>query len=373
MYDMTAVYIRCALMILLFLLFFYMASFVLEPVLKIKFKDISDRLVCGCFTCFIIFELISVPLILTSRPFHWLVTCWIAVIILWFVVIDSVLFVRFSCGRVSPGELGTASVIMIIIAACAAVFLAVISVCQRYIAWDPGFYIGTMNTTLYTDTMYLFDGADGTPEKYINLRYALSGFYMFFTIFCSLFSIPARTMAWFVMRPLCVLMSALCVYRLGMAIRTSQPVSRRSVIFKDCRAFSALLVVLWAGVSFFWSGLHTTAYFMIVRGYEAKGWCANVVLPMVLCACIVLLYGQRVDKDEWWKRLGLVCFASVPLSMSSMALVPACVAILVFTLLLRYGQVKMTITRAVVCVLPNLMIMALYLASKLEVIKIGVG
>ena len=356
---MTVVYIKAALVIILFLVLFYLASFILEPVLKLSFNDVSDRLVCGCLIYFFVFEIICVPMIMLKQPFHRLVIMWLVLLFLWFLVLNPLLVFKHGCGRISLQGINIISLIMITAATAAVVFLAAVSVCQRYTAWDPGYYIGTMNTTLFTDTMYLYDGADGTPEEYINLRYALSGFYMQFCIFCSILSIHARTMAWFIMRPLCVIMAGLCVYRLGCACHNEL---WTGFIRKERRVFAAVFVVIWAGISLYWSGTHTTAYFMIVRGYEAKGWCANVVIAAVLCAAIMLF--KRKNEEEWWKRLSLACFASVPISMSSMALVPACVAIMALTLIARYGQLQKTLARATICVLPNVMIMAVYLASK---------
>ena len=356
---MQALAIKSCLTVLLLLFLFYVASILLEQVLGLSIKSLSERLVYGCFAYFLLFEIVTVPMILFKAPFHYLVSLWLVVIGV--ICVTAVLLELFgSCGRLAAQGGGLAGIALTAAAVLVVCGLAVSSAFQRYIAWDPGYYIGAMNTTLYTDTMYIYDGADGTPDTVINLRYALSAFYMQFTVWCRLLSIPARTMAWWVMRPLCVLLAGLSVYRIGAEVG------------REDSATASGLVLLWAGIDFFWTELHTTAYFLFVRGYEAKGYCANVVLPMVLCACIALLRHPLAENGEAWKRLGVVSWASIAISMSSMAIVPACIAVLTLVLLVQTGRVQ-ALRNAFLCVLPNLCIVAIYLLFKLELINIATG
>ncbi len=351
---MADILIRCAFALGILTVLFYFFSVPLEGIFHFKLQYLSERIIYGFFAYFFVFELAALPLIFLKQPFSLLTRVWTAAMLI--VVIISLLFIFVKkCGRIILDPQGKPffSVICILLAAGFVAALMILSVCEKYIGWDPSYYLGTMNTTLLTDTMYQYDGSDGTLEKTINLRYALSAFYMQFTVLCKLLSIPVRPMAWFVMRPLCVMLSGIGVYNIGRTVSGGRTY------------LSAQLVLIWSVISLFWSGLHTTAYFMLVRGYEAKGYCANVVIPMVLCSCIALLGLRARDEKEQWKRLALVCWASVPVSMSSMAIVPSAVLILMLVLMLVDDKRLSNIIRAFVCVLPNLLIIGVYLLSKI--------
>lgn len=102
--------------------------------------------------------------------------------------------------------------------------------------------------------------------------------------------------------------------------------------------------------------------FLLVRGYEAKGFCANVIIPAIFY--IALCFWKDVRTREKWVMLFLVCFASVPVSMSAIMIVPVMVAILMATELVVKRDFSM-IWKGIVCVIPNgIYLIAYYLFTQ---------
>ncbi len=358
--------LKCLLVGILLMLLFYFCSILAEKLLGIEMTLFSERLLFGFFLYFLLFEIVSVPLILLQQPFHVLCAVWTMLIV---VIAAAALFFLFRKGAGRIGffseDISAWDVVLGLGAFGLVSMVTVLSVFHKYIGWDPSYYLGTMNTTLATDTMYLFDGADGTPEDVINLRYALSAFYMQFTYWCNMFQIPVRIAAWWLVRPLCSILSALIVYLIGMELTEKS----------SGKAFG--FVILWVCVLLFWSDIHTTAYFMIIRGYEAKGYCSNVVIPMFLYGILCLFRkwqkGDRKKELMAWRKLALIAFSSVAISMSAMALVPMGLAVMGTTMLLvepkRWAD---TMKKVLFCALPNLLVVMIYLLHAKDVLVVPV-
>ena len=232
--------------------------------------------------------------------------------------------------------------IVMTLTVCIAIVFAVL---QIYNGWDTGMYIGGMNQSLSTDTFYFYNGNTGIKQANLNLRYALSMFYVHFTVLCRVFHIEARIMMFYCARALCVILSSMIVYLFGKKIFSYQ------------REKAAWMILVWLILNWFATALHTPAYFLFVRGYEAKGYCANVVLPMLLYGIYCIL---QKDAKENWKKLALVAFASVPISMSSLAIVPTAIGIMGLVLMIKGKSFFTIISKCFVCVLPNLCYLLIY-------------
>ena len=356
--------LKCISLTAAFLLAFWLNSYVLEAVLRTSFSRIPERIFFGFFGYFFVFELLAVPMILMKKPFHLLVSVWpvaAAVIAAAGLIIFLYRLIRYERQprAASSTEIRAATVAVIILVTAAAAFSAI----QMYNGWDTSFYVGTMNNTLATDTMYLYDGDTGAVCKDIDFHYALSGFYMQFTVWAKWLGLAARTTAFWVIRPLCVILASMVVWMLGF-----------SLFRKKRRLGAALVTVLWLLISFFWRNNFSTGEFLFVRGYEAKGYCANVVLPAALyAATAILLALQDKNQEETanaWKKLLIVSWASVPVSMSAMVSLPAGIAILGIIVIVRYGKPLSNIGRCLLCMLFNLLIIGVYILRLKNVLMI---
>lgn len=313
----------------------------------------------GFFAYFSLFQILYVPMVLLKAPFHLLAYGWVLGVVI-LALLCGVYLVSvggkhpFAMPQTNPSrkvfisdkrEERVIGILVIIGAAAFIIFL----VLQQYLGWDTAFYMGNMNEAVYTDTMYHYNGNDGTLVKHMDLRYALSGFCMHFTIPCFLLGIPPVIMCYYGVRALGAILCMLIVYDFGL------------LIFNREKSPAYICVAVFLAVNLLLFSHSATSLFFIRRMYEPKGYCANVVLPMTVLA-LALIYG-RLGK-HLWVLLFVIAFGSVGASMSSMMLVPAAIGIGSVVIAVSERRFRPVIY-GVICAIPNLCYALLYIASTL--------
>lgn len=330
----------------------------------IKFQtNILEKVFLGFLGYFSLFQFIALPCIALKQSLTMLTTLWLIVL----GVLTICVLVLLYKERIAKKEIVSRQKKIALpkktewLYICAGliflVFVCYFTAIQNYWGWDTAFYIGTVSTTLDTDTMYLYNGETGAMEYVVSFRYALSTFYMNSAVFCKITGISAVMFQKYVMGILCVVMQGLILYLTGKRI------------FEN-KLEKAVLFAVTAGVlNFFFVSEFSTAQFLLFRSYEAKGYCANVVIPAVFLALLTL--HQNVNKKENWKVLFLVMMASVPVSMSAILIVP----MMVFAALAAEFIVtknRKVITCGIVCMIPNGIYLIIYLLSTLQILEIRV-
>lgn len=312
---------------------------------RLELKSYETGIV-GFFVYFGLFQVVALPLILIQRPFHELV--W-----LWLVALGIVnLFVLFT----ARGLLGT--LVRNILAGLwrikgllfAVVFLLVLFVCwfqgtQQYMGWDTTYYIGTIDTTVYTDSMYQYNGASGVAEQVLDLRYALSAFYMHSAVLCKLTAVSGVMVQKYVLGTVCILLHGLILFAMG----------RR--LFPDSERKALVLIGLVFVMHLGFQTMYSVSDFLVIRGYEAKGFCANVIIPAVFYAALRIW--EQSQNREAWAIMFFVCLSSVPVSMSSLLIVPAMVVIV--SMAEAMARKSWTILgRGICCAVPNSIYLLVY-------------
>lgn len=300
----------------------------------------------GFFGYFGLFQLFALPMICLQLPFHILVIVWGIVCVL--ILLKGIVFHgKELLGRMAKigGELAVKQWYLVIAAMLLLLFFIIYQCIYYYSGFDTAFYIGTVNTTLYTDSMYLFDGETGLAEKYLDMRYAFSGFYMNTAFWCRIFGLAPVIAQKYGMGSICVLMAFVLTFLIG-----------KELFGDDTRKAYYYVIILGILNLFFISGYSTTD-FLLLRGYEAKGFCANVVIPAVFYAVLVLW--KDVGQKKRWQMLFLVAFASIPVSMSSLLIVPAAIGIAVLAECLAQKEIGI-LWRGIVCILPNAFYLVMY-------------
>lgn len=321
-----------------------------------------ETIISGFFIYFGLFQIAALPMILLQRPFHELVVLWIvlalAVNIFMLAVCRNIMWNLIRNMFSGLWRVKGLLLIFVVLLVC---FICWFQGTQRYIAgwWDTAYYVGTVNTTVHTDTMYVYNGASGVIEKTMNFRYALSSFYMHSAVLCKLTSISGIIIQKYVLGSVCTLMHALILFAMG----------RRLFSQDNKKALFMTGMVLVMHLGFHNELLCAASDFLLLRGYEAKGFCANVVILAVFYALICLW--QDRERKEHWILMFAVCFSSVPVSMSSILIIPAVVVIALLAEWMVNRSWKI-LWRGFLCVLPNIIYLIVYFLYTQGIFKITI-
>ncbi len=317
---------------------------------RFRWDMLLPEMVClGFFIYHGLFQVIAEIMIFSKQKLHVLGIVWLAALI--FLVAVAFFALRQEnrkyVGNTPRTLSGKTRFFVLLMLAAVFCECAVAVLMQRNIGWDFAYYIGNMTTSVNTDTMYLYDGSSGKLLNKLDMRYALSSFYMNTAWISQMTGISALVLQKYVVGVLCVLLTNAIVYTFAMEA------------FQRDRKKAAILVTITVILTVFWDVYDTSAQFLMIRGYEAKAYCANVVLPMVL----YLLYRIWIEDGsaENWAKLFIVAFASVAVSMSSLVLVPALIVVMLLAHLIVARRWNLRLLRnALYCLAPNLCYFLLY-------------
>ena len=352
------VIIECSCVIIFFLYIFTVLGVMTSRIIK-RNSTLSESLLIGFFAYFFMFQCVTLPMILLKQSVTLLCVVWVLVLIT-MVVCSCVFLIKSRLEYVSYVSLrqkkkGNIKCYLVVIAVV--VIFSYLVIIQDYWEWDTAFYIGTINTSVKTDTMYLLNGESGKPEKVLSFRYALSCFYMNSAVFCKITGIEVVYFQKYVIAILCVVLSFIVVYAIG------------KIIFHHNMKSVALFVIMFAVINLIFGTEYTTSQFLLLRAYEAKAFCANVVMPTIFWL-LMLLY-HDLDHLGNWRLLFLVMLSSVPVSMSSILLAPALIGIVILAQIIVDKNWKY-LKRTLICMAPNMVYLIVYLLYTLKIFVIKV-
>ena len=313
-------------------------------------RSAPEALCIGFFLYFSLFQIVALIMIFTKQSLHRLGGVWLTLLAIFLAAAIRTLYKDKNENQIKKEQLATRFLLLVMALAIACECLTAILL-QRNVGWDFAYYLGNISTSVSTDTMYLYDGSSGLLREHMELRYALSGFYMSTAWISQMTAVPALLLQKYVMGALCVLLTNFIVYSFAMEV------------FSGDRKKAALLVTITIILTLFWDVYDTSGQFLMIRSYEAKAYCANVVLPMAVFAMYRIWKNEK--RKQNWEELFLVSFASVAVSMSSLLLIPALLVIMSLShILSRWMESKRMewafAKKAVCCLAPNLCYMAVY-------------
>lgn len=347
-------------------------------------------MLCGAFVYHSSFQALALPLILLRKPLSWLSLSWLAVLACalilgaavtarrkretadsWSVILRKAVFGtppgRDTSGQHSgTGEAGRytgkmgekrafswITALMLILAAAQLYYI----VTNDYLGWDTTYYVGTVGTSVSTNSMYCFDGESGWGRSAIDLRYALSSFYIHSAVWCQLLKIPAIVYAKLVQGGVLGVLANVAVYELGIFLfsgaRYKGFIKRERI--PECAAGMVIAAIL---LNFFYQSAYTTSDFLLNRALEAKSYCANLILPLVFLLGLDLW--RQPERREIRISLFTVMLGSVAVSMSALLTAPALLTAVYLPVFWKKRSWK-NAGYYLLCILPNAAYLAAYL------------
>lgn len=335
--------VKCIGAFAILIILFYILGCILTELINIGKRSFLEKILIGFFTYFSVYQCLVLPMILMQKSFSLMCKIWIVILLCIIVIGIFYLHKRkklYSVFKINPIALSKKELIKCTVSLVFLLIALGLIVIQPYAGWDTGYYVGTMNEAIYSDRMYTHISNDGTMATVLDMQYVFNGaYFMQFALISALISVKPMVVAYFLMRGLGYFLSVSIVYLLGKEW------------FEDNVIDSIMISVIYVIMNFCWNTYLSTDFF-VLRLYEGKGYCQNVVILFAFL-CLVKIYRNEGDSNTWWKLLFLVSLTSVPLSMSSVLTLPAMLGIGVFALWVTDYKNISLIFKGCICVLPN--------------------
>ena len=313
-------FLLCLLLIVIHLMIFGLFGSGFSKVLKLSLKG-SETVLVGFFGYYVIMQLVFLPSLLLRASFSLFVWLWAIILSI------LLLLIVITCNRQmwidvqeTFGDFNAKPKYLMFLLTLIVAMLVIYQGLFNAHGYDASFYIGTVATTLYTNTMFVFHGETGWAEPVINMRYALSGvFYMNTAFWCRILNLPPLMVQKYTFGSIGIILHGLFVYMIGLKLFESDANKRLAYWF------TIVAMVL----NVFFITTYSTSGFLLRRGFEAKSYCANVVFIGLFY--IFLCLWKNSEMNKYWKMLFIVALGSVPVTMSSIVILPAMVLIFTVT------------------------------------------
>ena len=312
--------------------------------------DVASCIPFGYVFLQAIYHVFYLPFYFTRGSYRGLSYLWLSVVII--ASIAMMVYLRRHI-RISKDRLKGIEKAGIVFAAIMILCLSVfISLHVPFYGQDTVVYISTMNESYYKDSIWL----NTRP----GFHHAMCSMFQFFTTSSLLTGIKPYYISLFTVRIVGVCLFSLITYRIG------------SILFKKTEAIfswiALTLSIVCPYLLMFW-GSNYTAEFFYWRINEAKGYGQFVLLPLGFSIFLGMMKdGER--RGTLWKQQFLVGFAAVSISASTLA--PYLFLQLMGTFaLLAYDKLKngvKTIAFALICSLPNLGHLVVYILANQKII-----
>ena len=314
---------------------------------KKRNMSLTGTVFAGLFFYYLMFTLCCMPVMFRWRPLHVLTGIWGAVagiicligILRGYKAMGKCFLNAFSHFRKNVSA-------FIFIAIITAVFIGVVVYSYQF-TLDASYYVGSVTTALQTDTINMYDPFTGDWLDHYEMRYFFSTFTMNDAVLCSLLHIHPLLWCKITISCTAMILTVMVLYMTGNKIFSGD--------MKKISVFILFAVI----ADFFMITIYTTSAFLMTRNYEGKCLLGNVVLPGIFYIYICLL--ENVKDLRLWRLLFLVALGAPVLSSSANMLIPAMIGVTIVPLFILRRDFSV-IPKSLVCMLPGLILTAVYIA-----------
>lgn len=260
----------------------------------------------GLFVYFGCFSIVFLPCMLLRTSFSLMMKLWILIclILCIYVLFSSYRSIIKLVKEVINIKLSVLEVgLLFFVIVCWSIFLYYL-IRSPYMGYDTAFYARVVERAVNDNLLH--PGYYG--DQYIPFRYALSSYYFHAAIIAKIFGLHHLTTLKLVMGGLCG------IYATGVMIYISSALFKS--FYKVCGG-----IIIWIAAMFAFNGTYNQAGFLLYRAYEAKAWCSNIIIPL-LVFCGFLLWRKK-ENDVTRPLIVLIAATADVLSMSSLIVVPA--------------------------------------------------
>ena len=308
----------------------------------------SNSVLFGLVSMSAVFQLFYLPFFFTRGSYHSLMILWS--ILLVGITGAMLIYLRRHEKKHRKAPLTKGQVIAAAAAIAVTLFLCAIAAYHpRSYGYDTNYYISIVNDMIYRDVICITDGALDVHHGLTNL-FAMLGMASWLTGI-SPFYLEMHSMRYFG-----VILTALAACNAGRCLFHEEN-SRISIAGS---AMAILVPIIFS----FWGSMYGGAFFW-QRTNEAKAICQLALFPLAFTVIIQLFQNHDERKKRWWEQ-AVIGLSAVPISVSSIFVYPALILIGMIGLLAhdRFRNFRSSVGYSVLCVLPNLIYLVVYYASK---------
>lgn len=365
--------LACIGFVLEFTAFFAVGS-LLARIMKMK-KDVSLTFILGYLTYFALFELVTVPMTLkwvslTTAAYVWAGFMFAVAIAALICAIKKKSKDKYSENLPDATEISRditqkkgSSIsdiwkrhsIMIIIAGTVVLLQCLIVILYKDTTVDAAYYVGTVSTSVYTDTLGRYNPYNGVILKAFQARYVFSTYPMNNAVWCRLLGIHPIVQAKLVMSCMNVITANLIIYQIGKRL------------FDGNRKKSDLMVVFVCVLQLLCGTIYSSGTFFFTRSYEGKAILANIAIPAVLM-CAVWYLQEKNDRNVW---IVLFITAISALTFSGSAII--------FPIVIAAGMAPTAVINkkisglvfCAVCMIPSILYAAVFFACRMGLLTLA--
>lgn len=326
---------------------FYAVGSLVMHFLKMR-QEVSLAFVVGFAAYFAMFELLAVPMTLLKVPLHVLSAVWMGILL---PAVFLVLILRrkeWGIQIMEAGRVWERHSFWLAAAAAVVLLQCVLVVLYQDSTVDAAYYVGTVSTSVYTDTLGCYDPYTGNLLKYFNARYVFSAFPMNNAVWSQILGLPALIQSKVVMSLLHVLAANLLIYQMGKRL------------FHGGRKQADLMICFVCLLQLFSYTIYTTGTFFFTRTYEGKAILGNFSIPLVLY-CAIWLW-QETESRQVWVVLFMTVLSALTFSGSSI-IFPAVVSAGILPVIL-VKRIYRKLVPYFITLLPVILYAAVYFGAK---------
>lgn len=310
----------------------YFIGYALCEATRLADRRISTVWPFGILTMLATFELVSVPCIFLRTSFTTLAVLYGIALGIGVVISVIVTIVGYNKTNSSydvveittPKTLFKKSNFNIYIIVALVIIVAQIALMFVLVHYDSddAYYLGTATTSLVDNSLYRLEPDTGRVYGSIPLRYALSGFTLFYAFIAKITGMHVAVVA-HVSLAIIFTVAVYAVWYAFVCVVTEDP-KRRGVFL-----LITSLLYTFGNVSTL-----TRETFMIYRIWQGKAILANLILPFILAVCMRIVLKPMRKKAYY--ILFIACLAAVSVTEMGAALAP--VAIMVSMIICAFRQ-----------------------------------
>lgn len=261
----------------------------------------------GVFFYFGCFSLICIPCVLGRTSFQFMMTIWLIICAILCIIAIRInyknIYIKVCFSFESKINIWQG---MLLLCVFICLFILVYFVIRNpYLGWDTAYYSKVVENAVNDNYMFA-----SPSEEYIEYRYALSSYYMHAAINAKIFGLHHLTTLKLVMGGLCVIYTIMIVvFALKLMVKQ---------FYYICTG-----IIIWVAGVFAFNGMYNQSGFLLYRAYEAKAWCSNIIVPLLLIVGIQIW--NRNGRYEYNKLFVLISATADVMSMSSLIVVPAAI------------------------------------------------